>query len=761
MDNLGRYQLLEKLGQGGMGIVYRAFDTLLQRVVAVKVISASIEGNPELRDRFFREARAAGQLSHPNIITIYDLGEYENQPYLAMEYLEGQDLQQRLLRPERMGLQHKLQLAIELCGGLEFAHKHGVVHRDIKPANVFITDGGVLKILDFGLARLVSSQLTQSNMMMGTINYMAPEQVRGERADHRADIFSTGVVLYELFGGRKAFEGDSFASTLYKILQEVPRPLGEIDSSIPPHLAAIVDRAMAKPRDERHQSMGELLRELVVYRERFGLYPAPGGLPVVPAPGGVEVRGPAGAWVGLRQTDSGTTPSPEIVTGAYSPTPAPSPAVEPTPIPASATPAPAPGTALPRSRRRWPLVVGAAVLPVALIGTWMVLSRPETPPPAAATPAAPAVNDAALRESLADASQALQRGDHAKAIAAADAVLRGAPDHAEARRVRAEAAGALEAIENGIRKARDLFAAGRFEDAGRAAGDVLTVAPQHAEARQIMSEAAAKSRGRGADEARRRMATAKTAATSANAAKLAPASYRVALEVERDALRLQQRGEFVQATGRFYEASGLFHSAQLAAQSAAAAAAGERERTAAPDRTAREGPEAPREPSSSPPPRPATDLPAAPVVPLGGAPGKTPGTPAPPPAAPPAAVQAPSPLPPPAPSADVEVREVLARYEAALEARSLDSIRKLWPGLSGAQLDALRTEFLHASRIEVDIGEPRIEVKGPAATVTFVRNYELLTTDGQRLQTRTRTEMTLRRLDGTWVVQQIRFEPAR
>ena len=168
---------------------------------------------PKPATRFLREARAAGQLSHRNIVTIYDLGEHDGHPFLAMEYLEGEDLQQRLSGHVKMSLARKVDLAIDICEGLEYAHAHGVVHRDVKPANVFITTSGQVKILDFGLARLMTSQLTNSNMLMGTLNYMAPEQVRGERADHRADIFSVGVLFYELLCNKKAFEGDSFAST--------------------------------------------------------------------------------------------------------------------------------------------------------------------------------------------------------------------------------------------------------------------------------------------------------------------------------------------------------------------------------------------------------------------------------------------------------------------------------------------------------------------------------------------------------------------
>ena len=232
LNRVGRYEITEKLGQGGMGTVYKAFDPLLTRVVAVKVISGQLDTNPEHRERFFREARAAAQLSHRNIITIYDLGEQDGAPYLAMEYLEGRDLDQRLHDPEGMSLTRKLELALSICEGLAHAHACGLIHRDIKPANVFVTDDGGVKILDFGLARLITSELTRSNTMVGTVNYMAPEQLRGERADHRADIFSFGVLLYELLGGRRPFQGDSAASTMYKILHETPKALDELDPAI-------------------------------------------------------------------------------------------------------------------------------------------------------------------------------------------------------------------------------------------------------------------------------------------------------------------------------------------------------------------------------------------------------------------------------------------------------------------------------------------------------------------------------------------------
>ena len=271
LSTIGRYQIIEKVGQGGMGVVYRAHDTLLEREVALKIISASIEGNPELRERFFREARAAGQLSHRNIITIHDLGEHEGQPYLAMEFLNGEDLQRRLSRPEPMSLARKLEIAADICDGLAYAHRRGLIHRDIKPANIFITDEGVVKLLDFGLARMVTSELTASNMMLGTLNYMAPEQVRGERTDHRADIFSFGVVLYEMLSGRKAFQGDSFATDALQDPAGRARAAAQHRRVAAVRGRALVEKAIAKTKDERYQDLIDLARDLALHRQHLAL----------------------------------------------------------------------------------------------------------------------------------------------------------------------------------------------------------------------------------------------------------------------------------------------------------------------------------------------------------------------------------------------------------------------------------------------------------------------------------------------------------
>jgi serine/threonine-protein kinase len=762
MNSIGRYQLVEKLGQGGMGIVYRAFDTLLQRVVAIKVISESIDAGAERRERFFREARAAGLLSHRNIITIHDLGEHEGQPYLAMEFLEGEDLQRRSFGPDRMSLARKVDLGIEVCEGLQYAHSRGVVHRDIKPANIFITDNGTAKILDFGLARLVSSELTNSNMMMGTINYMAPEQVRGERADHRSDIFSLGVVLYELLSGRRAFDGESAAATMYKILQEAPEPLGHIDPTLPPDLVAIVEKAMAKPRDERYQQMADMLRDLTMFRQQTIASESPSaGRPAI---SGVARRSDPPRASGFGPETGVPEPGPLSPTmTSYGPRGVLSAS------PPQGSRAPSGGAQSeagpPRNSRRLAAIAAASALAlVAAVAIWSARSPgspdlPATQPAADAAPPTrdPAADNAAVATAVRQATQALEAGDFAAAQKHADAALAIAPASAEARQIRDRAATTLEAEVRGLEQARAHFNAGRYEEASRAAGDVLSVAPGHPEAKKLMQEATTRSRGRGAEEARSRMNQAKAAARAAQAQSLAVASYDAATGAERTAQRLFSAGQLADATAKFYEASGLFRSAELSAQTEAAERierAAEAARSAAAASAAREAVEKEKaeavKPEPPPPPPPPAPKPAEPLV--SGTPAVT--TPAAPPVLPP-------PQAPPEPPAETLIGELIASYEAALESRNMTSLKRLWPGLGGSQEAAIRNEFQHAAQISVDIASPRIDVAGAGATATFVRRYELLTTDGQRPNSRALVTMTFRRTGAGWVIDQVRFDPVR
>src|SRR5262245_57148311 len=260
MEQIGKYHVVRLIGAGGMGRVYEAHDPLIDRRVAIKTLSLDILNDAEARSRFFREARAAGQLSHPHLITIFDTGESDGHPYLVMEFLECEDLS-RVLVGRQLPLATKLQLMTQMCHGLAYAHDRGVVHRDIKPANIFLTAQGI-KILDFGLARGAVSEVTQTGRVLGTPNYMAPEQIRGESTDHRSDIFALGVVFYELLSGRKAFEGDSVAATIYKVLEFQPEPVHHGDATLPIALSALVTRALAKDRNARYQRVDEMLQDI-------------------------------------------------------------------------------------------------------------------------------------------------------------------------------------------------------------------------------------------------------------------------------------------------------------------------------------------------------------------------------------------------------------------------------------------------------------------------------------------------------------------
>jgi len=269
---LGPFEILAPLGAGGMGEVYRARDSRLGREVAIKVLPAAFSQDADRLRRFEQEARAAGMLNHPNILTIYDIGTHEGSPYIVSELLDGEELRAQLNHgalPARKAIDYAKQAA---CG-LAAAHERGITHRDLKPENLFITTDGRIKILDFGLAKLkpqpvhagVDSEAptalpsqTDPGTVMGTVGYMSPEQVNGQEADHRADIFALGVVLYEMLTGRRAFEGASAAAVMSAILRDEPEELQEINDKTPLQLERIVRRCLEKRPGQRFQSAGDL-----------------------------------------------------------------------------------------------------------------------------------------------------------------------------------------------------------------------------------------------------------------------------------------------------------------------------------------------------------------------------------------------------------------------------------------------------------------------------------------------------------------------
>ncbi len=262
VDKIGKYQIVEAIGKGGMGVVYKALDPRIGRVVAIKTLFRHSDVEPEMRHRFLQEARSAGALSHKNIITIYEMDEDAGQAFIAMEFLEGEDLRSAIARRAPISLERKLQILMEVCEGLAHAHAAGVIHRDIKPGNIFITRSRQVKILDFGLARAATSDQTLTGTSMGTPSYMSPEQVRGEKLDHRTDIFSLGVVAYELLTCVKPFQAETDIATAYKVTHTEPDPVDKVDPRIPVEIASIVACAMEKDPAKRYQQAEDLYREL-------------------------------------------------------------------------------------------------------------------------------------------------------------------------------------------------------------------------------------------------------------------------------------------------------------------------------------------------------------------------------------------------------------------------------------------------------------------------------------------------------------------
>jgi serine/threonine protein kinase len=267
---VGPYQILEEIGRGGMAVVYRAWQPSLQRHIALKVLPEYFRHDPDLLARFQREARAAAQLEHPNIVHIYDTGIADGLPYIAMEYLQGGSLQERLAQgtlppAEAVGLLE------QIGGALDHAHARGLIHRDVKPANILFTADGRPKVADFGIARATEgTRLTRTGMVMGTPEYMAPEQAEGGTVDHRADLYALGVILYQMLTGQAPFHGTTPHATLHAVIYEPPPPPRQLNPSLSQAVESVILRALAKRPEERFQRGAALVSELRSARVRRG-----------------------------------------------------------------------------------------------------------------------------------------------------------------------------------------------------------------------------------------------------------------------------------------------------------------------------------------------------------------------------------------------------------------------------------------------------------------------------------------------------------
>jgi serine/threonine-protein kinase len=262
---LGRYVIQQELGRGAMGVVYKALDSVLERPVAVKTVNITLEREyaDKYEKRFYQEARAAGSLNHPNIVTIHDVGKAGDVVFMAMEYIEGVELRSLIGEGRPLRVAQALSIAAQIAEALAYAHQRGVVHRDIKPANIMVLANGPVKITDFGIARMRGSRdLTQTGMMLGSPKYMSPEQVIGKRADHRSDIFSLGVILYEMLCGAAPFNGENVTALMYQIVNFVPPTPSGVNEAVPEMLDYIVAKMIAKPIEERYPDAVELARDL-------------------------------------------------------------------------------------------------------------------------------------------------------------------------------------------------------------------------------------------------------------------------------------------------------------------------------------------------------------------------------------------------------------------------------------------------------------------------------------------------------------------
>jgi len=746
LDRIGKYRIVAKIGEGAMGQVYKAHDPLLNRFVALKTISEGLAADPQFKERFIREAQSAAGLNHPNIITVYDFGEEAGLTYMAMEFLEGVDLREAI-RARTLGhLGRKLEVMEQLCEGVGFAHSRGVVHRDLKPGNIHIQPSGHVKVLDFGLARLGASDMTKTGTVMGTPHYMSPEQLKGQRADARSDVFSLGAIFYELLSGVRAFEGQAMHEVLQRMRDRDPVPLRRRAPATPVALAELVERAMAREPEARYQDAAEMGRVLAHARDELAgetlagpgargdaaertLLQAAGETILEPTPR-PRVSGTSALDVGRQHLETSRTVRPD------------------------ATVAAGPVTVV-GSRRR-PLMVGAVALALGAVavGVWL---RPRTQAPEG--PQAPAagtqdeigmITDVVVTGKLELARADLDNRDYAAAATSAREALQLDPQNADAKVLLERAERTQAELDAAVAEARAAVARGDTTLATTALGHVLRLDPRHPVADELKSSLNQSFRQQ-AEDARRLTAGARTVADAALAGGL-PA-FAAARTLLAEAEVSFGREEFTVAAQKFLAARDGFDAARRAAETSRAAAEAARQASLAAA--------APR-PSPFAAQPPVTTLPAPP-------PATLPAPSAPPSAAPtalPTAASVPVPSPsapiptatvPTAPGIDArigEIERVLSAYERAYETLNVDAFRSVMD-VSPELEKGLRGAFEGFKSYEVEMSGARVDFDAEGSA--SVRVLRVDTVNGRR-QPAKKQRFVLSRRGDSWRIVSYAFE---
>ena len=465
IERFGKYQVVSKIGQGAMGEVYRARDTALNRDVAVKTIQAGDSSDETLQKRFLREARSAAGLSHPNIITVYDFGQEHGRLYMAMELLEGTDLKKAISDRALRTLDQKLSIMEQIASGLAFAHENGVVHRDLKPANVHLQPDGTVKVVDFGLAKVSGSDMTRSGMIMGTPHYMSPEQVRGEKADARSDVFSLGCIFYELVTTTKPFDADSMHAVLFKVLQEEPTPVRQISPDLPIVVAQVIQAALSKDPQQRFASAAEFLEALQSARHAIESGEGHRPLPNLPEP---RVATPAPVAAG--SAAAAAAPASASGSGARSV--------------AARSSAPGASKSVPPTSGGMPVALWAGIgvffVIAAGTGLWLATRGGSTPAPAAAT-AAPQTDvrmKAIAAKEVEIAKKMLESGDGGEALVRAERAAQLDPANEDAAGLVATLKKAQADREAAADRARKASAAGDRQGAAEALWALMQMDPK-------------------------------------------------------------------------------------------------------------------------------------------------------------------------------------------------------------------------------------------------------------------------------------------